>query len=197
MYTDLSGEAHPEEADLIGRARRGEEAAWERLVLEYQQPIFRLAYLMLGDAAEAEDVAQEAFIRAFRALDRFDANRPLRPWLLQIAANLARNRRRSAGRYVQALARMVRGEPEPVRRIEERSEQQWEAQMLWQAVRRLSTADQEIIYLRYFLELSEAEAAETLEVAVGTVKSRMHRAMGRLREIISKEFPALRAEREE
>jgi RNA polymerase sigma-70 factor (ECF subfamily) len=197
MYTDLSGEAHPEEADLIGRARRGEEAAWERLVLEYQQPIFRLAYLMLGDAAEAEDVAQEAFIRAFRALDRFDANRPLRPWLLQIAANLARNRRRSAGRYVQALARMVRGEPEPVRRIEERSEQQWEAQMLWQAVRRLSTGDQEIIYLRYFLELSEAEAAETLEVAVGTVKSRMHRAMGRLREIISKEFPALRAEREE
>ena len=197
MYADLSGEAHASEADLIVRARRGEEAAWEALVLEYQQPIFRLAYLMLGDSAEAEDVTQEAFIRAFRALDRFDASRPLRPWLLQIAANLARNRRRSAGRFVQALARKVRGEPEPVHRIEERSEQQWEAQTLWQAVRRLSTADQEIIYLRYFLELSEAEAAETLDVAVGTVKSRMHRAMGRLREIIRKEFPALQAEREE
>src|SRR5919202_6884059 len=128
MYADLSGEAHPGEADLIVRAHRCEEAAWEALVLEHQQPIFRLAYLMLGDAADAEDVTQEVFIRAFRALDRFDASRPLRPWLLQIAANLARNRRRSAGRFVQALARMVRGEPEPVHRIEERSEQQWEAQ---------------------------------------------------------------------
>ncbi len=196
MHADLPGEALAREAGLIVRARRGDEAAWEALVLEYQQPIFRLAYLLLGDAAEAEDVAQEAFIRAFRALDRFDESRPLRPWLLQIAANLARNRQRSAGRYLQALARMVRGAPEPVSSIGEQTEQRWEAETLWQAVRRLSAADQEIIYLRYFLELSEAEAAEALGVALGTVKSRMHRAMGRLRAVVEQEFPSLRMGRE-
>src|SRR5688572_13999274 len=123
--------------ELIQRARQGSEAAWETLVQEHQQAIFRLAYLMLGDASDAEDIAQEAFVRAFRALDTFDETRPVRPWLLSIAANLARNRRRSIGRYLQALTRAVRGELEPVTTIGERSAQQWEADTLWQAVRRL------------------------------------------------------------
>ncbi len=66
------------EAKLIGRARQGDEAAWEILVRQHQEAAFRLAYLLLGDADEAEDVAQETFIRAFRSLDRFDPDRPLR-----------------------------------------------------------------------------------------------------------------------
>ena len=184
------------EADLIGRARRGDEAAWEALVREHQQPIFRLAYLLLGDADEADDVAQEAFIRAFRALKSFDETRPVRPWLLRIAANLAHNRRRSVRRYLAALGRMARAEPEPMTFIGERSGEQWEAQTLWQAVRRLNRAEQEIIYLRYFLDLSEAETAAALEVPAGTVKSRLHRAMSRLRGVVQAEFPALREGRE-
>ena len=64
--------------NLISRARRGDQAAWEALVREHQQPVFRLAYLLLGTADEAEDVAQETFVRAFRALDRFDIERPAR-----------------------------------------------------------------------------------------------------------------------
>ena len=192
---DRSAETRVSEADLIVRARQGDEAAWETLVREHQQAIFRLAYLLLGDADEAEDVAQEAFIRAFHALARFDATRPVRPWLLSIAANLARNRRRSLGRYLQALTRAGRVEPEPVAMLGERSAEQWEAQTLWQAVRRLSRSDQEIVYLRYFLDLSEAEVASTLEIAPGTVKSRLHRAMSRLRAIVDREFPTLREER--
>ena len=99
------------EAALVARARAGDADAWEALVGGYQAPVFRLAYLILGDAADAEDVAQEAFVRAYLALARFDAARPLRPWLLSITANLARNRRRSLGRYWAAMQRAFLAEP--------------------------------------------------------------------------------------
>lgn len=166
------------------------------LVDHHQQAIFRLAYLLLGDADEAEDVAQEAFIRAFYALDLFDLARPLRPWLYRITINLAHNRRRSVGRYLAALGRWFQQESEPVGPTpQEQQLQQWEAQTLWQAVRHLNQADQEIVYLRYFLELSVAETAEIMNIAPGTVKSRLHRVLNRLREVVSKEFPALKEER--
>jgi RNA polymerase sigma-70 factor (ECF subfamily) len=185
------------QVDLISLARRGDGAAWETLMREHQQAVFRLAYLLLGDADEAEDVAQETFIRAYRALERFDASRPLRPWLLRIAGNLASNQRRSIGRYFGALQRLILLDPEA--RAHARGESPAgagptaeDAHTLWQAVRRLSRADQEIIYLRYFLDLSEAETATALEVAPGTVKSRMHRALARLRATVEREFPTLR-----
>lgn len=178
------------EAVLIERARVGEADAWEALVREHQQPIFRLAYLMLGDAAEAEDVAQETFIRAYRALDRFDQARPLRPWLLRITANLAHNRRRSLRR---ALAMLQRLAAPPASTFDESAG--WEGQTLWSAVRRLSIADQQMIYLRFFLDLAEAEVARTLGLAQGTVKSRTSRALARLRSLIDREFPELRTDR--
>lgn len=179
------------EPELIASARQGEPAGWEALVAHHQEAVFRLAYLLLGDADDAQDVAQEAFIRAYRALERFDSTRPLRPWLLRITANLARNRRRAMGRYVAALQRAWRAEPEPVVHVERATVQQLDAQQLWQAVRRLSAADQEVIYLRYFLELPEAEMAAALDVAPGTVKSRLHRALPRLRAVVEAEFPGL------
>src|SRR3972149_5650157 len=163
--------------------------------------VFRLAYLLLGDADDAEDVAQEAFIRAYRALERFDASRPLRPWLLRIASNLASNQRRSIGRYFGALQRLgvydPEGGPPPADALGAPGPTPEDAHSLWQAVRRLSAADQEIIYLRYFLDLSEAEAATALEVPPGTVKSRTHRALGRLRAVVEREFPTLRGRLEE
>jgi RNA polymerase sigma-70 factor, ECF subfamily len=193
---NLSGEARVNEADIISQIRCGSETAWETFVAEHQQSVFRLAYLMLGDTDEAEDIAQEAFIRAFRAIDSFDSARPARPWLLGIAANLARNRYRSVSRYVAAITRAWRNEPEQAATLGEQSAQQWEAQTLWQAVQRLNRVDQEVIYLRYFLDLSEAEITATLSIARGTVKSRLHRAVSRLRTIVDSEFPALRKERQ-
>jgi RNA polymerase sigma-70 factor (ECF subfamily) len=184
--------------DLIELARRGDDRAWATLVRQHQEAIFRLAYLLLGEAGPAQDVAQDTFIRAFQALDRFDAGRSLRPWLLQIAANLARNRRRSRGRYWAALQRwwQARSEPDPVgANPDVEQERLWEAHRLWQAIRRLNHIDQEVIYLRYFLELSVVETAEAINVAPGTVKSRLHRALGRLRQVIEREFPALQEER--
>ena len=99
------------ETELIRSARRGDTAAWEALTRLHQEPVFRFAYLLLGDPDEAQDAAQETFIRAFYALRRFDETRPLRPWLMSIAANLSRNRRRTLGRYLNALTRLARQQP--------------------------------------------------------------------------------------
>lgn len=185
------------EVNLIDQARRGDQAAWSTLVARHQEAVFRLAYLLLDDPDEANDAAQEAFIRAFQALDRFDSDRSLRPWLLSIVANQARNRRRAMGRYLAALKRVFQSEgaalitPGPG----DQQQQQWEARTLWQAIRRLKADDQEIIYLRYFLNLSVVETAEAVEIAPGTVKSRLSRALQRLQTVIDEQFPALREER--
>lgn len=179
--------------ELISQARAGDGSAWERLVRANQEPVFRLAYLLLSDADEAEDVAQETFIRAHGALGRFSLGRPLRPWLLRIAANQARNRRRSLRRSLAALQRLFALAPAAVEFDESAG---WERQTLWDAVRRLGPSDREVLYLRFQLDLAEAEAARVLGVPVGTVKSRTSRALARLRELIDRDFPALRAERE-
>jgi RNA polymerase sigma-70 factor (ECF subfamily) len=178
-------------ANLIAQARQGDNAAWELLVRQHQEAAFRLAYLLLGDGVEAEEAAQEAFVRAYLALDRFDETRPFRPWLLSIVANLARNRRRSLGRYWAAVQRWWQADQvsSPADRQED------EAELLWQAVRQLRPGAQEIIYCRYFLGLSEAETADTLHIRPGTVKSRLHRALQQLRMIIEREFTELAEER--
>ncbi len=160
---------------------------------EHQPGVFRLAYLMLGDCDDAEDIVQETFIRAYRAIETFDPAREMRPWLLSIAANLARNRRRSMARLWSAVQRLVFAQPELLRStsIEETASAHLDAQQLWQIVQRLSVTDQEIIYLRYFLDVSEAEVAQIQQVAVGTVKSRTHRALAKLRGAMENEFPNL------
>ncbi len=179
-----------DESTLIRRAANGDAAAWEPLVLAHQQPVFRLSYLLLGDSDEAEDIAQETFLRAWKHLKRFDPARPLRPWLLSIAANSARNRLRSAGRYLAALTRAFREQPKPVL-PDELSAQNTESNELWRAVQQLDLADQQIVYLRYFLDLSVSETGEVLQIAEGTVKSRSSRALERLRKIIHQDFPVL------
>ena len=184
------------EAETIKRASQGDDAAWMAVMQSHQQAVFRLAYLLLRDADEAEDVAQETFIRAFRALHRFDHERPFRPWLLQITANLSRNRQRSMRRYLAMLGRLGRSQPEPVAFNGERSGPQWEADQLWRAISRLRMVDREILYLRYFLDLTESEVASMLHVAPGTVKSRLSRATSHLRTLVDREFPSLREERQ-
>ena len=190
------GYNHLNEAALVEQARRGDETAWTAIVQQHQEPIFRLAYLLLSNSDDAKDIAQEAFIRAFQSLDRFDQSRPLRPWLSRITINLARNRRRSLGRYMAHLTRWFQQEstaiePSP----HEIHLQAWQSQAVWQAIRSLNPSDQEIIYLRYFLELSVTETAEAVDIAPGTVKSRLHRALNRLRTVIEIDFPALIEER--
>ena len=179
------------EAELIIGARQGDDEAYETLVRQHQEAVFRLAYLITGDADEAEDVAQETFIRAFRDLHRFDISRPLRPWLLRITRNTALNNRRSLKRYLTTIRRFLMETADSVSDAEAEYTRQWEARTLWQAVQQLNQSDQEVIYLRYFLELSVQETAAIIEVAPGTVKSRLSRALSRLRQVVQQEFPLL------
>jgi len=193
--TVVSGQTS-QEAQIIEQARQGDETAWATLVTRHQDAVFRLAFLLLGDTDDAQDVAQESLIRGFYALNSFDTTRPLRPWLLRITSNLASNKRRSLARYVAAVGRWFQKETTAVEPdFQDRQVQQWEAQTVWQAVQRLSRSDQEIIYLRFFLELSVAETAAAANIAPGTVKSRLHRALNRLRQVIARDFPDLQTER--
>lgn len=194
MDEHLSGEDCLDEKETVARARRGDEAAWVEIVRTHEQPMFRLAYLLLGDADEAQDAAQEALIRAHKYLHRFDAERELRPWLLSIVANLGRNRKRSMGRYWGALKRWGQEQEANPESVSARVRRQESSQALWQAVRTLNDADQEVIYLRFFLDLSVRESAEALDVAEGTVKSRTSRALGRLKARIESRFPELAEE---
>jgi RNA polymerase sigma factor (sigma-70 family) len=171
------------ESDLVERARRGDAQAYEALVREHQGIAFRTAYLITGSAADAEESAQDAFVKAYRALGRFRRGAPFRPWVLRIVANEARNRRRSAGRRT-ALALRAAGEapsggaapsPEGVLIAAE------EREGLLAAVNRLREDDRLVIGCRYFLGLSEEETASALGVRRGTVKSRLSRALERLR----------------
>ena len=95
----------PGESALVERARRGDHNAYGELVTRYQALAARVAFVITASAADAEDVAQDAFVKAFYALDRFREGAPFRPWLLRIVANEAKNRRVAAGRLTIIPAR--------------------------------------------------------------------------------------------
>lgn len=180
-----------DESALIQLAAQQDEQAWETLMRTHQQAVFRLAYLFTGDADEAEDVTQETFIRAFHFIDHFDRSRSFRTWVLSIAANLARNRLRGWRRYLAALQGLARREPGLALRQPPVPAAAEDAQEVWRSVRKLSPEDQQAIYLRYFLELTEEETSTVLGIPPGTVKSRLHRALGRLRARLEQEGPEI------
>jgi RNA polymerase sigma factor (sigma-70 family) len=168
------------DADLVERARLGDQQAFGELVSRYQDVAFRAAYLVTRDRDDAADAAQQAFIKAFRALGRFRAGSPFRPWLLRIATNEARNLRRAAGARGRLALRIGRV-PDVGDSPEAHAEAMERRAVLLGALDRCRPEDQEIIGYRYFLGLSEAETAIALDCPPGTAKSRLSRALGRLR----------------
>ena len=149
----------------------------------YQGIAFRTAYLLTGSAADAEDAAQTGFVKAWRALPRFRAGSPFRPWLLRIVANEAHNRRRSAGRAYALQLRAGAAEPsgDAAPSPEGTMLRREQRENLVAAVQRLDERDRDVLTCRYLLELSEEETATVLDVRRGTVKSRTARALARLR----------------
>jgi RNA polymerase sigma factor (sigma-70 family) len=178
------GDRPLDEDELIERTKRGDNDAYEALVHAYQGIAFRTAYVITGSAADAEEAAQDGFVKGFRAIARFRTGEPFRPWLLKIVANEARNRRRSAGRRAHLALRAGEAQgsggavpsPEDSVLAGERSSE------LLAAVNALGEEHRLVIACRYFLELSEEETAAALGVRRGTVKSRLARALGRLRD---------------
>jgi RNA polymerase sigma factor (sigma-70 family) len=169
----------PTGSDPLQRALDGDSAAYSELVRTHQDIAFRAAYLVTGSAAEAEDAAQDGFVKAWQSLPRFRRDAPFRPWLLAIVTNEARNRRRHAGRQA-ALA--LRAFDPPGAGTEEAAAAHAEHERLLRIVGGLSEEHRLVIGYRYFLDLSEDETAEALAIPRGTVKSRLARALERLRE---------------
>lgn len=171
------------EREWIEAARRGDAPAFEELVRRYQEIAFRTAYLVVGDADEARDAAQDGFLRAHAALGRFREGAEFRPWLLRIVANAARNRRRSASRRADLALRAFHDSasgdaapsPEVLLLADERRRE------LLAAINALRVEDRLVIALRWFVELNEEEMAAVLDCPRGTVKSRLSRATIRLR----------------
>ncbi len=200
----------PDEVGLVRRAQRGDAAAYETLVRRYQEIAFRTAYLITGDAHDAEDAAQTGFIKAWTALDRFEPDptqrqnagrrtrallesvphpAPFRPWLLQIVANEARNRRTNRGRHPTLALSDIDDRPDthPEEAPEAAALAAERDETLLAALNSLSPDDRRVIACRYVLELSEAETADALGIPAGTVKSRLFRALRRARALLGSE----------
>ena len=187
------------EDEVILRAQQGDPEAFAELLRMHEETAFRVAYLIVRDEAEARDVVQEAFVRAYKAMKRFERGKPFQPWLLRIVTNVALNSVRSSRR------RRVMGERYEqmidTQQTEASAETQVEAaeqsRRVWQAVAELAPQDQTLLYLRYFLDASEQETAQAIGRPAGTVKSRLHRVLRRLRQVIETQYPDLLREAKE
>ncbi len=161
----------------------------------HQEAAFRGAFLVLRDAAEAEDAMQEALMKAYRALGRFQAGRAFRPWLLRIVFHEALNRRKAMQRRAAMTERAARQDRPPLPAVDDEVQEREQARALWSALETLGERERTVLYLHYFLSLPERETAEYLGCAVGTVKSRVHRAVRKLREVVTRRHPELLGER--
>jgi RNA polymerase sigma-70 factor (ECF subfamily) len=173
-----------DDTDLVARARRGDAPAFEALVRMHQDIAFRASYLVTASAEDAEEATTAGFLKAHRALRRFQPGKPFRPWLLAIVVNEARNRRRSAARHerigLRALAQDRAGDAAPSLEASVLAAER--RRRLLDLVSELPEKQRLAIACRYFLDLDEAETALVLGVRPGTVKSRLARGLARLRE---------------
>lgn len=171
----------PTDAELISAARAGDDDAFAALVRRHQRAAVRIAAVALGSATDADDVAQEAFVKAHAALPRFRTDARFEPWLYRIVTNTARNHLRSQGRHraraLRASSLATVGSAAPEDEVVGRDERA----AVVAALDRLRPDDRLILTFRWYDGLSEAEIAEALGCRRGTVKSRLSRASARLR----------------
>lgn len=176
------------ESELIAQARAGDEAAFTVLVESYQSSIYNLCYRMLGDAAEAEDAAQEAFLRAYSRLSSYDPTRPFKTWLFSIASHHSIDRLRKR-RLIWLSIEDEPLAPHPALREqtpgpEEMSMRREQTEVIQKYLAKLAPDDRQVIVMRYWHDMSYEEIAETTRATVSSVKSRLHRARGHVAEMI-------------
>lgn len=177
----------------MARARSGDDDAREELARRYRRPAYLLALQLMGNPDDALDVAQDALLRFFTRLDRFKPGRPIKPWLLAIVRNRARDlmRRRRVRRseplpedsptYRPELIDPASSPEDDYRRHELRAK-------VWRALVEMPPAQREILVLRDYQDLAYAEIAEVLDIPIGTVMSRLHRARASLRSLLCDDY---------
>jgi RNA polymerase sigma-70 factor (ECF subfamily) len=185
------------EADLLAKAREGNAFAFEEIVRRYQRRVYAVALRVVRRHEVADDVAQEAFLKAHQSLDRFDLERPFGPWICRIAANLAINQVRSPQWREEELdeAERPRASAAPSALtgvLDDEASAQLNA-----ALDALSAEQRAVFALRTFEELSYQEIADALSISIGTVMSRLSRARERLREALGPYLARGRAVRRE
>lgn len=169
------------ESDWIRRARSGDQEAFAKIVLHHQASALRLATVICGDSTEAYDIVQEAFLKTHRHLRTVRQTDSLRPWIMRVVANEAKNSQRSRWRRERRANRDISLRTDALDETEDAALSNVEARSLLDAIGRLADRDRRVIGCRFFAQLSEAETAAALGVAVGTVKSQTARALTRLR----------------
>jgi RNA polymerase sigma factor (sigma-70 family) len=193
-----SPEARAEERAIVLACQRGDTGAFARLVRLHQDAALRTAFLLTNDRDVAEDVAQTAFLNAFRALHRFDPERPFRPWLLAIVANGARMHWRTRRRRpTEALDPERADDSEPPLDWAVRQDERARVRA---ALLEIEEPFRTTVILHYFNELSVEEIADALGCRPGTVKSRLHKARQRLRGLLTRRAataPPPRADQEQ
>lgn len=168
---------HSAELDWLKKAHKGDDLAFSYLVEAYQRPVYNLCYRMLGNAGDAEDAAQETFIRAYKALHRYDPSRKFSTWLLSIASNycIDQHRRRKLPTFsYDALETPIL--PDKGIGMETKMMQDEHQEQVSALLEKLSPKDKAAIVMRYWYEYSYEEIAESLEMSVSAVKSRLHRS---------------------
>jgi RNA polymerase sigma factor (sigma-70 family) len=179
----------PAEAQVVVLAQRGEAAALDELARSCRQQAYVFALQLLGNPDDALDVAQDAMVRFFRSLARFDPARPVRPWLLRIVRNLVRDRgRRLRVRRTESLEPdegVLRFEPRDQSPDPEAIATRRQLQVLvWQCLQELPPGHREVLVMRDYQDMPYAEIAAALKVPKGTVMSRLHRARRQLHDMV-------------
>ena len=170
---------------LLERAKKGDTEAFGEIVTRYQALAQRTAYVITRDPETAQDAVQEAFVKAHRALGRFRQGAPLRPWLLRIVANEAINRAKAGARHPTVdLAAAESRAADPGASPEAQALATERRTVIVRALNAMRDDDRLVIAYRYFFDLSEEEMADALDIPRGTVKSRLSRALARLREAL-------------
>ncbi|MEE8441235.1 MAG: RNA polymerase sigma factor [Spirochaetia bacterium] len=183
MRVDAGNSDEALERSLIVRAKAGERDAFSVLIRHNIRRVYRAAYAVMRNRDDADDIAQETFVRAYQSISRFDETRPLFPWLYRIARNLCLNRiERVTERETELpefdyLPDAAAGPEESAIAAEERTR-------VRNAVGRLPDQHRQIIQLSHFQECSYREIADILDVPIGTVMSRLHNARRKLRELL-------------
>ena len=174
--------------ELVLRSQQGDVRAFDELVERYHGKIYGLTYNMTSNREDAEDLTQEVFIKAFEALPRFRGNSSFYTWLYRIALNRAFTRRRQQKPADSVEQRHDEGEEfsDPGDRPEKRMQREEQADVIHQALDTLNEEQRTVIVMRELEGFSYETMAEMLDVSVGTIRSRLHRAREQLREALKR-----------